>query len=774
MPSKKFSTKSSPLLSGCFFAVSIVAHTTIAIAHTPENTPPETAFAAAATDLLNLQKKIKGAHELWNQRTLAPKKIAAEEALDRARNFYEGAEYLSAIREINAFQDLSQYHHTRPFLDAMFYLGNSYDMLGFETQAIKSFLRYLAAFTASPQPDYNELMTIMTSLMNLAGRQSQTSRTEMARIISAVTTLDLPKELRPQLLYSASRTARDSGRADLARSWMDQTNLASLTGDVGAKIAYFRGALLLAQGDEEQAETSLLTAKDMAETTDTAASDLAVLALARIEASRRNHPKALRYYQGIKADRPAHRTALYETIFLALRVNRDGIAESSARQFLSKYPEGGDTLQVKTTLAYILMRAGKKGEATDRLGDSDKTLNQIMNSIRLSMRGKLRVTHGELIGLFDSAAMVLRQSPLAEEGLKVFAKLAELQRRVADAEGDLRSLIYTMGRSDFGELMPRYELRVQQLKILTTELLTIGHKLLASERQSLEKSLTPAQLAQLTASERRRTKMLDPGPSASRNADDWAVFANIIGLQSKIVSSSAALGTARVQLASARYLDFRRGSPNEAETRSFAIQTDDEKRINTQMMSALERLRSFSIQSLASRGPDQPLKRLLTQYASALYQEEAVLALWREKNDVGFQLLNSQDASRAWSLWRVGAKELYSSISELSSIIGGDVTKVIKTHAEINAASATIKSQIDSTTRRLELAMGQAISTLLEHYESEYLARSSQNQKLRADLEWSRLDDLSEESDLQNQEFDKRKQEIRDTIQDTKQGVTSP
>lgn len=743
-----------------------------------DTTPPETAYNAAVADLLNLQKKVKSARELWNQQTLEPKKIAAKDALERARAYYENSEYLSSIREINAFQDFSQSHETRSFLDAMFYLGNSYDALGFESQALKAYLRYIAAFTANPQPDYPEFCDIMSNLMALASRQSLSSKAETARIISAVTTLDLPEDLKPQVLFAASRTARDSGRPDLARSWLEQTPLEKLKGETGAKLAYFRGVLLLAQGDDNEAETSLLAARDMTDVKDNSVHDLAVLALARIETKRHNFTKALRYYQGISPEANGYRSALYETVFLSLRIHQEKVAEESARNFLKRYTDGADTLQIKTTLAYILLRAGRKDEASNNLADSDTSLNTLIGKIRVAMRGKLRVSHGELLNLFESAEMILRQSPVAEEGLRLFAKLAELRRRVADNEGDLRSLIFTMGRMEFSQLLPRYTMRSNQLQTLTEELLTIGHKLIATERQTNAVSLTPAQLARLDASERRRTKLLEQAAKASRGSVEWAAFSDSMSLQSKLIKEYESLGRVSAQLAAARFLSERKlkqapasEKSNEKPTADFAA---EEARIREMLLQTVQQLRSLAVKSLTDSGPHVALKKLLTQYGSALYQEDAILSQIRDKKDYGYQLLDAQDATHAWALWRVAAKEIYSSTTVLGDMITADIKRTLADHEKIFEKSASTKSLIDNTTRRLELAMGQSISTLLEHYESEYMTRASQNQKLRADLEWSRFEDAAKESDEHNRKFEKEQQEYRDSIQDLREGVTSP
>ena len=737
--------------------------------------PPEKEFAAATSQLEVLRERIRSTGNITNQHTMEPEAIKAAESLSRAEEYYDSDQFLSAIREVNSFLRYVQAPEPKNHLDALFILGHSQDALGLTGQATRSYLKYIATFiTSQPADRWEDLLTVLTSMMSASSGMAAASKEEVTTIVSSVAALSIPEEFRGPAIFAVSRTARDAGRPDLADQWLGKTELSEKSPELASKTLYLRGVILLAVNHSDDAESALLQVLDRKDVEPTVR-DMTRLSLARLEARRKNQPKAIRYYLAVPETSSSYRTARYEAVFALQAIGRDAEALSISKDFLARFEDGPDTLEIATLLAHLQLKAGDRENSLATIDASDKALNGFAENLRRSLRGRLRLGQSELIGIQRSASMLVRQSPLLEEGIAQFSQLAEISRRLADERGTARNLIYVQGRTEVSDLNPTWAHRSQQIGEMTQELLLVGHRMILSERQYLEHKLTPAQQFQIDSSARRRMHLMDPRPTAMRRSRGWITYANLATAQGALVRVYTRLGRTLAESRSAAYLTQRL---NRSLSSSSSIENGQSVDLAQQAYDkigrSLEKSRQLAITASVERAPHSEVRSLFTTFANGLHQEEAILSSVRSKLKAGHEGLIALDADKAWSLWRATAKSLFGEILDLSADVQREMTRRSNFLTGSITRSEEIELSLDNARRRLELAMGQAVSTLSQHYESEYTARRSRNQKSRGDLKWAKFEDEKRKATSESDEFDLEQQKTDETIQDLRQGVTAP
>ena len=735
---------------------------------------PEKEFSAAISQLDVLRERIRSTRNVTNQRSMEPEAIKAAGSLSRAEEFYDNDQFLSAIREVNSFFGHVQAPEPRNHLDALFILAHSQDSLGLTGQATRSYLKYIATFiTSQPADRWEELLTILPSMMSASSGLAVASKGEVTTIVSSVAALSIPVDFRAPAIFAVSRTARDAGRPDLADQWLGKAELSEKSPELASKTLYLRGVILLAINNYDQAETALLQVLERKDP-DPAVRDMARLSLARLEARRKNQPKAVRYYLAVPETSSSYRTARYEAVFALQAIGKDAEALAISKDFLSRFEDGPDTLEIATLLAHLQLKAGDRENSLATIDASDRALNGFAENLRRSLRGRLRLGHSELIGIQRSASMLVRPSPLLEEGIAQFSQLAELSRRLADERGAVRNLIYAQGRAEVSDLNPTWVDRSRQINEMTKELLLVGHRMILSERQYLERKLTPAQLFQIDSSARRRIHLTDARPSAMRRSRGWITFANLATAQGALVRVHTRLGRALAESRSAAYLAQRLNRSSSSSSAESGQSADLAQQVHEKIGRSLEKARQLSISASVERAPHNDVRSLFTAYANGLHQEEAILSSVRSKLKTGHEGLVALDADKAWSLWRATAKTMFGEILDLSTEVQREM---VRRASLLNGAilrAEEIELSLDNTRRRLELAMGQAVSTLSQHYESEYVARRSRNKKSRGDLKWAKFEEEKRKSENENDEFELEQQKTNESFQDLRQGVTTP
>lgn len=760
----------------CAIAALLAAAAVGAPARAVDIRDPETEIAAALGELDNLANRLETAAQMSARQGLGPQNIAARRAFDHALEFFRHKEWLSVIRELNNFLNLTQVPEPGDYLKAQYMLGRAYDEIRLPARALRAYFRYISAYLTAPRRDEDELVEVLRRMVPLASLDGEASR-QLRELLSSVTSLELPAEIRPEVMFIAAKAAARSGNRNLASTWLDTSLTTTTDPRLKAKALYVKALLALGNRDLDQAEETLsevIQADDGKNGPDGYNTrDLARLALARIAVRKKRYDAAIRYYGLVPDDSAAYKDALFESIYVHLGRRLDDEARAKALLFVGRFPDASETIQLRTLLAYLDLRAGDLEAASASMGAADKQLDAIAKWMKQNMSGVATVDQSRLLDFIALSQPQLKLTPTIYEAQKLFARIAEVARRLADVEGEVRDMVYTLGRANIEQLRPRWANRAEQLAKLADETLAVGHRLAASERHLYASRFTPIETQQLKASETRRTNLLTPAAAAKRKVYYWAGLATFFDLTAEISTEHRKLAASRADLAAARYLLDHTQKKELRASREKRLDELEEQLSRATRATAvtLSRLRKEKIEHLIRQSPHHAARKFLAQYATALHEESGILQHTRGTPASTSEKLLAGDAAKAWKRWQYVVDRLFEGLDGLDAEVRAGIGEILhevesheQRHRELEARLATIQSD-------LERKLGLSLSSIVDRYGAVIDGRLARHRKWTADIEWLRFQEDERAGRRAKERFDLETQVLRDNLTDLQQGV---
>lgn len=745
-------------------------------AYAEEIKDPETEIASALTELDTLASRIETASQIYMRQGLGPQKIAADRAFKNALNFYRHQEWQSVIRETNNYLNLSQVPNDLEYLQAQYMLGRSYQETRLDARALRAYFRYIAAYMTQSKRDEDEFIDVLRRMIPLATKDSN-AISELRKLLSSITTLNIPDAIRPEVLFLAAKTAAKEGNRKLAETWLQQT--ISMTGDVTlkAKALYIKALIAISINDLALAE-DLLTEVIQVDTGENTSEgynnrDLARLALARIAIRRKKYDTAQKLYEVIPEESSAYKDALFESIYIHAGRHQEEKARSKALIFIARFPDSQESTQLRSLLAYLDLRAGDIDAAQASIKAADKQLDQIAKWMRANFSGVTAVDQSKLTDFIAISSPQMKTSPTIDSARKLFDRIAEITRRLADIDGEMRDLVYTIGRANIDHLKPRWTNRTDQLATLAEEAISISHRLAAVERNLYNDRIPPVETQQLNASEERRTKLLTPAASSKREAHYWHGLAKLFDLTSEIAIEYRKLSAVRAEISAAKYLiDISKKSDvDPARVRRLDDLEIQLTRASTAARSVLSRLRKAKIEHLIKQSPHHAARKFIAQYATALQEESGVLQAFRGSPRNISERLLAEDAARAWKRWHFVVDLLFKQIEALDAEIRLSIEQTIRDLDDHENVHQKLSERLSEARTLLENQLGQSISTIVDQYTFQIDDRQSRHQKWTAGADWLRYQASERTAKNLEEKFNLETQVLRDNLSDLEQGV---
>lgn len=750
-----------------------VAGSAVAVEGVPEAVQikdPETELATALTDLGNLTRRLEAAKEMAHRQGLGPQTESADRSFKAADSYFDRKEHLSAIRELNNYLNQTQVPSLKPYLKSQRMLGRSYEELGLKNKAVRAYFRYLAAFLTAPEQDHAELLEVLKHMIPLAAADKTTTN-QLNELLASVTSLDLPNEVRPAVLYFAAKASANAGGVTMARTWLEKAVAGPADPGLKARALYMRALLALANKEYDTADEIL---SDVIQTDkDGETRDLARLALARIAVHRRKPDTALKYYDLIADGSAAFKDATFESVYVHLTLKQDREARGKAMLYLARNADTPEALQLRMLLAYLDMRAGDLDSATRSIGAADQHLSEIDGWIRQRLTGQTTVDQGRLTELMKLSGDQLAAPPTVQEAYQLFGRIAELVRRLADVRGEIRNVTFTIGRADIGDLHPQWVNRAEQLSRLGDEVLTVGHRLAAVERNLRKDKIDPIDMQRLTASESRRARLLTPPAAAKRRMERWASYAAFLDLTKQTADTYQKLKSAEADLATSRFLMQAADKLKDDADRKGRLEELNEKsaRLRETLARTLELLRKRKVEDLLTQSPHRATQRFLAQYAVALNEERDILRKTRDEADTTASRLNAEDASKAWTQWEDVAKTTFDQIAELDKEIAVGLAGTLQELEHHETRHDELAAKVRDLTGNLESRLGSSLAYIVDQYSGALGTRMSRNKKWKADIEWLGYQSKVNDERQLNQRTQLEQQILKDNLSDLQQGA---
>ena len=735
---------------------------------------PEEELGRANTHLVNIQNRLKAATEVPRRLGLGSQTVMAERTIANAREFFRHLEFLSTIREVNIYLDLTQVPVAEPHLEAQYMLGRSYEEVGFPSKALRAYFRYLQVFITAETKNYGEMLDVMRRMLPLAASQQESS-TRLNSLLSSLTNVEVPDHIGANVFYFAAKAANNSGQRKIANQWLEKSLATGDTPTVQARSLYLRALLQLANKNYAEAEETLgkiMMVEDANGVTEDATKDLARLAMARIAIHRKRPKTALKYYAKILDKSPSFRDATFESVYVHLDVGETKAARTKAMVYLAKFPESKGAFQMRSLLAYLDLRAGNIDTAAAGIKATDGKLTSIDSWMQSSLGSKERVTHEDMVQLMAVTNKYIAPTRSASEAFQLFQRLAELKRRLSDTRGEVRGMIYTAGRIGLSQLRPDWVNRAEQLAQISNDLMRVGHRIAATERNMYANQLSAVDQAKLNASESRRTKLLTKPASMRRQMQHWASLATFLDLTQTIAKQSDKLGKAEAELASARYL---LQTSNEKDKAAHANRvkslSEQARKIDDLLGRTLEVLRRGKAEDYIRQSPHRAVHKFLSQYAVALNEEASILEKIREMPEGTSDRIMAQDAHAAWKHWKFLARETYAALKELDSDIKEGITSLFADLETHDKKFQELSEQLRVINAGLEAELGSSVTVLLSQYSGAIGKRLSRHQKWRADLDWLGYTKARQDSNNAAKKYNLEKQMLQENLSDLEQGA---
>lgn len=746
------------------------ASDTALVAASTELRDPETEIATALTELDNLSKRLDAAKQMAYRQGLGPQNESATRSFANAKQFYDRKEHLSAVRELNNFLNQVQVPEIKSYMQAQAMLGRSYEEMGLKQKAVRAYFRYLSAFLTAKEQNHQELLDILRHMIPLAAADKTTSN-QLNELLASVTTLDLPNEVRPEVLFFAAKASANAGGMMMARTWLEKAVAGPADDGLKARVLYMRALLALSNKEYDTAEEHLAEAVQVDKAGETR--DLSRLALARIAVHRRKPDLALKFYELIADDSPAFKDATFESVYVLLNIKQDKEARGKAMLFLARFPDAPEALQLRMLLAYLDMRAGDLDGATRSISAADQRLGEINGWLHQKLSGQSSMDQTRLADLMAMSGGQLTAPPSVQEAYQLFGRIAELVRRLADTRGEIRNVTYTIGRADLAHLHPQWVNRAEQLSKLGMDVLNVGHRLAAAERNVYKSRLDKLDWQRLTASEARRTRLLTPAAEAHRRMERWASYSGFLDLTQQTSDAYQKLKTSEADLATSRYLMQANEKLNDDSSRRRHVAELETKtnRLKETLARTLELLRRRKVEDLLTQSPHRSTQKFLTQYSVALNDEADILRKVRDENATTAERLNAEDATKAWSHWEDVSKNTFDQLAALDQEISHGLGAMLSDLEKEEVVHDELAAKLKDLTRNLEARLGSSLAYIIEQYSGAIGDRMSRNKKWRADIEWLNYQSQVNEERKLNERTQLEQQILKDNLSDLQQGA---
>ncbi len=731
---------------------------------------PETELADAKTELDNLSRRLEASKQMTSRLGLGPQNASAEKSWTNAQNFYEHKEWLSTIRELNNYLNQTQVPVIKPYLKAQYMLGRSYEEMAYKAKGLRAYFRYLAAFLTAKEQDHNELLDVLRRMIPLAASDAAAGN-QLNELLASVVSLELPKEVQPAVYYYAAKAAANSGNTTIATSWLEKTVAGPADPGLRARALYMRALVSLAKKDYDGAKEAL--SEVIQADKDGSTRDLARLALARISIHERKRETALKYYALIEDGSASFKDALFESLYVHLDLQQDAEARGKAVLYVARYPEGPESLQLKMLLAYLDMRAGDLPEATKSLTAADDGLKEVNQWIEANLRGKAKVSQTTLQDFVALSGGQVPATPTVKDAYQIFARLAEIARHLADIRGEIRNVTFTIGRANLEHLKPFWVNRAEQLAGLGDDVLKVGHRLIAAERNLYADRLDGIDKQKLAASENRRTKLLTAAADAHRKLPYMASYGKYIDLNQSVATTYDRLRKSEAELTAARYLLMNTKNQKELTVRQARVAELEvkTKQVAETIQRTVEVLRASRVEDLLAQSPHRSARKFLSQYALALHDEADTVAKARDEAKNTAQRLNAEDGAQAWKQWEFLAADVFGQIDGLDREVATGLKATLNELDQEEKRYDELQNKLHELTGTLESQLGKSLASILDQYEQAIDLRFARHQKWRADIDWLSYQGKLDEERKLNDKFTLEQQILKDNLTDLQQGV---
>lgn len=682
--------------------------------------------------------------------------LEAQKAFEIAEECFNVGNWKVAINEAQRFFDLTQKPDHRTWLRAQFILGRSLEEAGQPKAATKTYLNYLATLSTSNEHRPQELTDVFARLVRLATRNSQTPHAELSKFLSSLVAATRPTDVSEKMQYFSGVASSNIGKSELALSWLEQASAEATSPDTKARSRYFK-ALIAIHRQEWQAASEALDVVIKIEGISPNIKDMAHLALARVLIKQNKPNLALKSYESISEGSDSYRDGNFEKIFLLIQQNRHDEALRSSKQWLSKYSDHRDAIQINSLTNWLDLKSGNLDTAKSAIEKNKELLAAIRTELKTGFKGPtITKTDAERLDTLTRGHIAAVQD--LDDIRDMFTQLDSLSERLAELDGVERGLIFALARSDLRNFKPALANQLNQYDSLADETLQAGAKLIFIDRMRLGKILTDLDKQKLDANEKRRAALFGKCENLRRKMQRWITWAPTAQQLAKLAKNWERLDLIAAKIAATGMI-----SDKDSDLYIINEQVTTARR---DLLNTLRTLQTLRAENLVSQSEFTDSITIFDSYQELIADDMALLSAYSQPNSSTTDKLDDSDARAAHIEWASTAAALKFNMAELSKKALEDIMAVITGLEKSDRAKSQLLLDVNQLRSSLETYAGERMPSIVSQIDYALGKRVGKQLKWAADLEYLKYAESTNAQDAARRRHELEKQILSDDLRD--------
>jgi hypothetical protein len=735
---------------------------------------PESEISRIQSSLEQAIQAMKSLPRIAERPVIGPRKVAADRAWLAAQAFAEANDHLSTVRELNRYLNLVQTGEPQRYLVAQRQLAHSYDKTGASEKAMRAALRYTASFISqeASSASHKDLIAILSLISRLMRSSPAATRTDLKQLFAAMTSVDMPREAKMQVLVLAARAAGSTGDFELAQKLLRDRLLSSAPSVISGEVHYLSGLLMVSAGRLETAVSSFNGAIAAFGSSDSERRDRARLMLARVQMRLGQAARAADSYSAIDELSGAFKEAMFEGVYALSAAGRISEARDQAAIFRKQFAGADPAARMRLARldTALAIRSRDWGGAEKAIATQRAAFAELSAFADRELSGAKPVEEATVQRIYMKHEGILEVPSDLDAGWRLFRRLATQDESLADDRGDVRQMFFTLGRARLDQINPSWINTTMALDILVRRQLEAGHRLVGLERHLLSQRLTPAERQELQSLENRRNSLLGRYPETLSRGEGWRRTADLFEDNIRLGKIAERLAQAQSNLATLKFLESRRG----AESPRWVEYDPQVSILRDRAYKAVEMIRSLQIENLAESGPHRHLRRLMALYSMSLFDEEAILRRARNQVADTAERLLFYDVERAWSLWQQAARESFQQIFSIEKNMKSELERTV---GELWARDEDVirgRESIQGLRNRIALWLGVRRNVIAETVRDRANQRIAKLDQWSADIDAMRYEQVRDGARAEQQQFDAARHAAREEAMEIPTGSVTP
>lgn len=710
------------------------------------------------SELSDLRENMKSVATVATATGLAKQTLESERTFANAADAFSKKEWLTTIQELQRYFTIEQKPDAQMWMRGQYMIGRSYEERGQAGRAARAYLRYLSTFVTARTPKYDEMTDVLERLVRVSTKGVGSTKADLKQFLSSVAAMDVPESVAPELKYFTAVAGAHIGQQSLALSWLNQLseNDGKFSPDIKSRSLLFKALLAMKDGKWDQSESAL---QDLIQIDgiSTKTRDNARVALARVYLRTKRPATAISIYESIKEDSEFYREALNERVFAYIRQSENKKAKESATEFLSKFSDHPDALQIRIMSSWLDLRAGDLAQAKTSIESTQKSLAEMQQKIATALTGKEAISHEDAVVIATLARGQVQIPPELEEIIAMYEQMEDLNFRLSEVDGIALNSLYAIAKANLEQYKPALANRINQLEQLVEVLMKTSSKLTKIEIARLNDALTALDKQKLLGSEKRREALFSRQTKMMLESKKWVRWVGPAEQLADLAKVWNKYEKTAVKVASA----------SDGFDKNLLSQGISKSRQD--LLSTLTRIRKEQASQLVEQSRIREVRYLLEQFAASTHDDELILSSYEPEQGQTLDNLDDADSQSAWKMVNQIGVQLHRQLIQLDKDAERDLGSSLSQITQLMTRREKMTQDIAMLQDVLAHKAGAAASTLVAHFDNVIGERLARQQKWGGDLDYLTYVGVKDDQEQKKKKNDLELQILSDSLRETEQ-----